>query len=306
MEKDNTVGMCISAVLVWLIKEDASVLMMFVGLYMLLNKCMRKKGAVLFITSALYCLGVCIFLKYAGNGVMSGRYNNMIPEGDGNMFSVIKTAFANPAYLVTQIFAVDNITFIIQTMGVLLFLPLMTKKWSRYVLIGPYVLFNLVTDYQYMHSIYFHYVFGSGLLLIYLVIINLSDIDVKKRLGLIYSVVAAVIIFFTAYNLPKLETAVDTLDEERQQVYSTIDEGLSVIPDDASVIATTFLCAKLSQRSELYELYYTDKSAEYVAIDLRGGAKGYDVNAYLSDDRYEVLYYSDGIIAVFRDNFYKS
>ena len=47
MEKDNTVGMCISAVLVWLIKEDASVLMMFVGLYMLLNKCMRKKGAVL-------------------------------------------------------------------------------------------------------------------------------------------------------------------------------------------------------------------------------------------------------------------
>ena len=306
MEKDNTVGMCISAVLVWLIKEDASVLMMFVGLYMLLNKCMRKKGAVLFITSALYCLGVCIFLKYAGNGVMSGRYNNMIPEGDGNMFSVIKTAFANPAYLVTQIFAVDNITFIIQTMGVLLFLPLMTKKWSRYVLIGPYVLFNLVTDYQYMHSIYFHYVFGSGLLLIYLVIINLSDIDVKKRLGLIYSVVAAVTIFFTAYNLPKLETAVDTLDEERQQVYSTIDEGLSVIPDDASVIATTFLCAKLSQRSELYELYYTDKSAEYVAIDLRGGAKGYDVNAYLSDDRYEVLYYSDGIIAVFRDNFYKS
>ena len=95
-------------------------------------------------------------------------------------------------------------------MGVLLFLPLMTKKWSRYVLIGPYVLFNLVTDYQYMHSIYFHYVFGSGLLLIYLVIINLSDIDVKKRLGLIYSVVAAVTIFFTAYNLPKLETAVDT------------------------------------------------------------------------------------------------
>ena len=148
--------------------------------------------------------------------------------------------------------------------------------------------------------------FGSGLLLIYLVIINLSDIDVKKRLGLIYSVVAAVTIFFTAYNLPKLETAVDTLDEERQHVYSTIDEGLSVIPDDASVIATTFLCAKLSQRSELYELYYTDKSAEYVAIDLRGGAKGYDVNAYLSDDRYEVLYYSDGIIAVFRDNFYKS
>ena len=31
MEKDNNIGMCISAVVVWLIKEDASVLMMFVG-----------------------------------------------------------------------------------------------------------------------------------------------------------------------------------------------------------------------------------------------------------------------------------
>lgn len=55
----------------------------------------EKERCSAFITSALYCLGVCIFLKYAGNGVMSGRYNNMIPEGDGNMFSVIKTAFAN-------------------------------------------------------------------------------------------------------------------------------------------------------------------------------------------------------------------
>lgn len=141
----------------------------------------RKKGIILFITSALYCLCVCLILKNIGTGVMSGRYNNMIPEGDGNMFSVIKTALANPAYLVTQIFSSGKITFIIQTMGVLLFLPLVTKKWSRYILTGPYVLFNLVTDYQYMHSIYFHYVFGSGVLLIYLTILNVSDMDMHKR-----------------------------------------------------------------------------------------------------------------------------
>lgn len=61
--KDNNIGMCISAVFVWLIKEDASVLMMFVGLYMMCDSRKRKKGIILFITSALYCLCVCLILK---------------------------------------------------------------------------------------------------------------------------------------------------------------------------------------------------------------------------------------------------
>ena len=305
MEKDNTVGMCISAVLVWIIKEDASVLMMFVGLYMLFDVKMRKKGIVLLVTSAMYCLFACTILKHIGAGVVSGRYNNMIPDGDGNMFSVIKTVFANPAYLITQMFAQDNIVFIIQTMGVLLFLPLMTRKWSRYILIGPYVLFNLVPDYQYMHSIYFHYVFGSGTLLIYLIILNVSDMDVHNRMKMLYITVASSIIFFMAYNIPRIESATEYFNEDRQETYRIIDEGLSTIPDDASVAATTYLCTHLSYRKELYELYYTDKSAEYIAIDLRDGSRDYDEEKYMNNSRYETVYYSDGTIVVFRDKFYE-
>lgn len=301
MEKDNTIGMCISTVLIWIIKEDASVLMMFVALYMILGRKMYKKGTILLVTSAIYCLFACELLGYIGAGVMSGRYNNMIPDADGNMFSVIKTVLANPAYLITQILKKDRITFIIQTMGVVLFIPLITKKWSRYILIGPYILFNLIPDYQYMYDIHFHYVFGSGVLLIYLTIINLSDMDITKRLKLLYTTVISVIIFFTAYNLPKFEKAVDYFDEERQETYRIMNEGLSTIPDDASVIATTFLCTKLSQRSELYELHYTDKSAEYIALDLRMGSKEYSETTYMDNPRYETVYYSPGIIAVFRN-----
>ena len=80
---------------------------------------------------------------------------------------------------------------------------------------------------------------------------------------------------------------------------------MSYIPDDASVTATTFLCARLSERKELYELYYTDKSTEYIALDLRGHNKDYDENKYLQDSRYETIYYSKGKIAVFRDVLYE-
>ena len=42
-----------------------------------------------------------------------------------------------------------------------------------------------------------------------------------------------------------------------------------MIPDDASVAASTFLVPHLSERKYLYEVYYTDKETGYVAIDLR-------------------------------------
>ena len=55
----------------------------------------------------------------------------------------------------------------------------------------------------------------------------------------------------------------------------------------------------------MYELYYTDKSTEYIALDLRGHNKDYDENKYLQDSRYETIYYSKGKIAVFRDVLYE-
>ena len=53
------------------------------------------------------------------------------------------------------------------------------------------------------------------------------------------------------------------------------------------------------------ELYYTDKSTEYIALDLRGHNNDYDENKYLQDSRYETVYYSKGKIAVFRDVLYE-
>ena len=58
-------------------------------------------------------------------------------------------------------------------------------------------------------------------------------------------------------------------------------------------------------QKELYELYYTNKSTEYIALDLRGHNKDYDENKYLQDSRYETIYYSKGKIAVFRDVLYE-
>ena len=60
-------------------------------------------------------------------------------------------------------------------------------------------------------------------------------------------------------------------------------------------------CPALSDRDILYELYYTDKTTEYIALDLRTGSTDFNVDDYLNNDRYETIYYKAFQIAVFRD-----
>ena len=55
----------------------------------------------------------------------------------------------------------------------------------------------------------------------------------------------AVVIFFMAFNVSRLDNAFNYVDENNKRVIDTMNEGLGTIPDDASVTATTFLALKL-------------------------------------------------------------
>ena len=158
MEKDNMTGILISAILICLVKEDAPVFLMFIALYMIIGKRMYKKGFIILILSIVYFVIACKIIEIIGTGIISDRFNNMIAEGNGNITGIIKTVINNPAYIITQIMDKSKIAYILKTLGVLLFIPLCTRKWSRFILLGPYIMFNLMSDYEYFHSIYFHLV----------------------------------------------------------------------------------------------------------------------------------------------------
>ena len=301
MEKDNMTGILISAILICLVKEDAPVFLMFMALYMIIGKRMYKKGFIILILSIVYFVIACKIIEIIGTGIISDRFNNMIAEGNGNITGIIKTVINNPAYIITQIMDKSKIAYILKTLGVLLFIPLCTRKWSRFILLGPYIMFNLMSDYEYFHSIYFHYSFGSGALLIYLLIINICDMDVRKKMLMLRMTAMAVVIFFMAFNVSRLDNAFNYVDENNKRVIDTMNEGLSTIPDDASVTATTFLCASLSKHKILYELYYTDKQTEYIALDLRYSDTYYNVSSYLNSSQYETVYYAENVIAVFKN-----
>jgi len=172
------------------------------------------------------------------------------------------------------------------------------------VLIGPYILFNIMADYQYFHDISFQYSFGPCALFVYMAVCNLSEMNSKTRSRIIPAMTATALIFFSGIIAVKANVIANFNSKENREIRSAINEGLHMIPKDSSVIATTFLITGLSDRDVVYELYYTDKTAEYYALDLRGVPTDFKLKEYQNNSNYEQVYYKDGIIAIFRDASY--
>ena len=302
-EKDSWRGIIISMVLLIGVKEDAAIYGVIIALYMLLEKrgAMWKKSVTVIVCCGIYFVFATTLLSHIGEGAMTYRFNNMVYGEDGSMLGMIRTVLSNPAYIITQMLTEEKIEFILLTLASLCFLPLMSKRWTRYVLFVPYVLFNLMSDYTYFHSIYFQYVFGSGTLLIYLAIINAADLNVKIRSKAIPMLAISCVMFFGASVYQRSAIIERYTSSYNQKTYAIFEEALSLIPDDASVTATTFLCPALSDHDILYEWYYTDKTTEYIAFDLRSLEYSDKAEEFLNNPQYETVYYEKCRIAVFKN-----
>ena len=81
-----------------------------------------------------------------------------------------------------------------------------------------------------------------------------------------------------------------------------MEKILSGIPEDASVLCSTFLLPHVAQRAEVYELG-SGREAEFVILDLR--MEGEDEAIYarlIGDPPYTLWDFSQSLIAVFRRN----
>ena len=79
----------------------------------------------------------------------------------------------------------------------------------------------------------------------------------------------------------------------------TIRQALSLIPNEASVAASTFLLPNLSQRKEIYELETTKQQAEYYVLDLRYATDEHTADDYLNE-AYITVFYEEDIVGVFK------
>ena len=300
-EKNNLKFIFIFSLLTLLIKEDAFIYVFIFALYIIVSRKKYKLGLALISMSLIYFILANHVISSYGLGVMVYRYENLM-NGGNSLLSVIKTILINPGYTLMQLLnntdaSFDKLFYLLKVMLPLCFLPLITKKFSRYILVIP-ILINLLTNYIYQYDITFHYSFGILAFLFYVSILNLSDLKFESSS---YILLISMVITLSLYYLlivPSFKQNIFSYIDNKE-TYAVIEESLKMIPDDVSVSASTFFVPHLANRDEIYEDYYHDKSVitDYVVLDLRYDNEG--IQEYLASG-YEIVLEKEGIIMILK------
>lgn len=285
IERKNIPVTAVSAVLTLMVKEDAPVYVAVIALYLLVKTAVRYREGdrkTLFVGGGLLALSLVWFfaatgyLANNGDGVMTYRYSNFMFDGTDSLLTVIKAVVMNPMKALFECVDQEKLTFIGHTLLPLLGLPLLTRRYERYLLLIPYILINLMSDYQYQHNIFFQYTFGANAFLIYLTAVNLADLKIDKvRIAAISLAVLVSGGFFMKTVVPKAKVY-PGYTKTYAAYYESIRNTLDTIPEGASVASTTFYTTYLSGRDILYDIRYCSKEhllqTEYVVLKVSSSA----------------------------------
>ena len=285
----------IAAVLTLMVKEDAAVYVAVLALWLTVKTVLRfKKPDVQNFITGIALLAISIgwfflvtgYLAKNGDGVMTYRYNNFMYDGSSSLITVIKSVILNPMKAVYECVDTEKLYFIAMTLLPLLGLPLLTRRYERHILLIPYILVNLMSDYQYQHDIFFQYTFGSNAFLVYLTVVNLADLKINwQRL---FALIAATIVSAVYFGIVVVPKAMNYPVQAVQyyDYYQNIRDTLDTIPDGASVTASTFYTTHLSQREILFDIKYCSQdhllSTDYVVLKLSANS---DYKKYATDGK---------------------
>lgn len=269
----------ITGVLTLMVKEDAAVYVAVIGLWVLIEALLPEKkskwgvtaGAAMLAVSIIWFTAAVTYLSVVGDGAMTYRYNNLMYDGSGSLISVIKAFILSPIKVIYECIDRDKLAYIGQTMLPLLFIPLLTRRYQRYILLIPYLLVNLVADYPYQHSIMFQYSFGTIACLIYLTAINLADLKIDRvRIAVL---VLAVLVSASAFWQLVVPTARIYIDyyTAQSRYFEDVSNTLEMIPENASVASTAYYVPSLANREYIYDVTYCSReqllSVDYVLLE---------------------------------------
>ena len=312
IERKNIPLTALAAGLTLLVKEDAAVYVAVIALWLIVRSLLggarenRRElflGAAMFGGAVLYFLLVTFLLARFGDGVMTYRYRNFAAGDSASLMAVVRAVFVHPMKALFECVDAEKLRYLALTLLPLLGLPFLTRRYERYLLLIPYLLVNLMSDYAYQHDIFFQYGFGSTALLIYLTAINLADLRKSwLRLAVLITAAATAAAFFGAVVVPKA-IRYPTNAIRYRAYYSYVRELLDRIPHDAPVAASTFYTAELSAREIVYDLDYCSRKqlleCEYVAVASHQKDKEKTVR-YLTTNGYTVYLTYENVLTIYQ------
>ena len=233
------------------VKEDAAIYVVFIALYLFFSRKKYWQGIFMFAMTIAYFLFASFMLMKGGQGMMLGsRYYNIIGY-DGSFTDLLRTLIVNPAVYIAESFTSAKLLYAINMLLPFALLSLMTKKPSRWLLIAPLFVINLISDYQYQYDLGFQYSFGSGALLAYLAAINLADLSPAEQLAPIETAEAE-----------ELEANAEPSEKEKkaERTPFSLRKFTSAMLVFALFSSLFLMSARITNQSYYVDLYKSDKA----------------------------------------------
>lgn len=288
-----------------LCREDAALLMCFVGLYAILTREPRKTrlGWVTILVSLGYFAIVKRFFMTSRDVFMSGPnsysfayyYDEMIPNHNG-VAGLVVSLVTNPAFVVRTMLGEPKILYLLTLFLPLLFLPFFARTARVMLVYG--VLFCLLASRGAVYSIHFQY--SSVIIPIAFAITpealrRAQDSDLARRLGLegrrfsrallLGALTASLLISWKFGGILQNQSfkggfapVARGLTDKDRELYAWVRAQVDKIPPRASVGTTNRLGEHVSNRKEAF-FYPEHSEVEWLFID-ESELKGADLDKH--------------------------
>lgn len=234
------------------------------------------------ILPLVYFAGAVYYLNKFGQGAMLNRFANLLLPGQAGFLTIIANFFLHPIFILGQILTKEKLTYLLIILLALGALPLRQRYLYNYLLFGPLLLMNLLSNYPYQHSLVFQYNYGSNALLIYLTALSLHNWQLKLTAGQTVSstrqreykryvqalLTLAVIVSLSVsgFLLKRISYSWSVYQAKAGEI-NIIKAQLTKIPRDKRILADTFLTSYLADAPELYDLGYHAAKQPDLTID---------------------------------------
>jgi len=309
--------------LLLLVREDMPLISLFIGAYAVLRR--RHLWGILTIVAAMaylyaikkYAMPDSSLLMQQSKDAASHiyYYKDMIPYPEEGMKGLVVSAFSNPAFTAKVIFLNHAKNFyIVGLLMPMLFLPLLGGN-KRVLMLYGLAFIGLVTR-KHVYSFHFQY---SAVILPFLAASvpdatarvtgwaarkKLVSSEAHLRRTMMWGMIVATLLLSARFGafipnnsfkggwnrLNRMMTAEDTEHHE------AIREMVEMIPDDASVSASSSLVPHVSSRAEVFK-YPSLKFADYALLNVKGLSKKKKHKRKLKSLRkkYETVAEHDGV-----------
>ncbi len=182
---------------------------------------------------------------------MEEHYDSYYLVGQNGYVKMFENIFQNPVYLIKNLFSDKKFIMILYQFVPFLFIPFITKNFKTLILLIPFVLINIMSNYDHQSEIIWQYTYGTATLILFMFILNLKERKLNMQYAICITAVFASL-FMTYASRGSAFTDPVKKYYQNESLYNSRDSIIEKIPEDASVAADIYILPQLYKNKELY------------------------------------------------------